>query len=361
MGLRGKIGKIGRFPPLEASINKVSQVHVSLLAIREADASSLSGLYTVLNLFESVIPDTLSFRAEIVAPDALQDDGSVAGNLVQTAPGLPIPVQRKVSETPHTDVLIIPSLFPDAEGEWHTGSYPQVLEWIRKLYADETLICSSCTGALLLAETGLLDGREATQHWAFEATFRRNFPRVKLNAAKVLVVTGDGARLVMSGASAAWHDLVLYMIARHAGPAAARTIAKFFLLHWHSDGQSPYIIFRENTRHGDAVILTAQTWLRENSQEPSPIENVIRRSGLSERSFNRRFRKATGLTPIGYVQNLRVEAAKYELETQSTPIDEISVKIGYEDPAFFRRLFKRITGLTPSAYRRKFCVIGIHA
>ena len=357
--LRGKIGKIGRFPPLEVSINKGAQIHVSLLAIREADASSLSGLYTVLNLFASVVPDTLSFRAEIVAPDALVDDHGGAGNMVQTAPGFPIPVQRKLSEIPATDVLIIPSLFPEADGEWHTGSYPKVLEWIRSLYADEALICSSCTGALLLAETGLLDGLEATQHWAFEATFRRNFPRVRLNAAKVLVVTGDGARLVMSGASAAWHDLVLYIIARYAGPAAARTIAKFYLLHWHSDGQSPYIIFRENTRHGDAVILASQSWLREYSHEPNPIENVIRRSGLSERSFNRRFRKATGVTPIVYVQNLRVEAAKLELETQSVAIDDISAKVGYEDPAFFRRLFKRTTGLTPSAYRRKFCVIGV--
>ena len=339
----------------------MSKIHVSLLAIREADASSLSGLYTVLNLYETVVPHAPTFRAEIVAPDGLVDDGSGTGSMVQNALGLPIPVQRKLSEIPRTDVLIIPSLFPDPEGEWHAGNYPEVLEWIRSLYAGETLICSSCTGALLLAETGLLDGREATQHWAFEATFRRNFPQVKLNAAKVLVTTGDGSRLVMSGASAAWHDLVLYVIARHAGPAAARTIAKFFLLHWHSDGQSPYIIFRENTRHGDSAILAAQSWLRENSHEASPVERIVRRSGLSERSFNRRFRKATGHTPIAYVQNLRVEAAKFELETQTTPVDEISAKVGYEDPAFFRRLFKRITGLTPSAYRRKFCVIGVHS
>jgi len=111
---------------------------------------------------------------------------------------------------------------------------------IKELYAEDTLICSSCTGAVLLAETGLLDGWEATQHWAFESTFRRNFPKVKLNTAKVLVTTGYGNRIVMSGASAAWHDLVLYLIGRYAGPAAARTIAKFFLLQWHDEGQAPY-------------------------------------------------------------------------------------------------------------------------
>ena len=123
---------------------------------------------------------------------------------------------------------------------------------------------------------------------------------------------------------------------------------------------SLYIEFHENTRHDDNVILQAQDWLRQNSQRPSLVEAVVHRSGLTERSFNRRFRKATGLTPIGYVQNLRIDAAKRYLETTSTPVDEISWKVGYEDASFFRRVFKRITGMTPSAYRRKFCVIGIH-
>ena len=204
----------------------------------------------------------------------------------------------------------------------------------------------------------MLDGLEATQHWAFEATFRRHFPKVKLNTAKVLVTSGDGDRLVMTGASAAWHDLLLYLIARYAGPAAARSIAKFFLLQWHSGTQAPYIVFHENTQHGDAAILTAQRWLRGNSHEHYPVETVARLSGLPERSFIRRFRKATGFTPIAYVQHLRVESAKHWLETSTLPVDEISFRVGYEDPAFFRRLFKRITSLTPSAYRRKFCVIG---
>jgi len=338
----------------------MSRIHVSLLMIPEADASSLSGMYTVLNLYRNVVPNTVEFMVEIVAPDSLTTKNEDTVQTLNNTLGLPIPIHRGISETKQTDVLIIPSLFPDAEGEWHTGNYPDVIKWIQKSYANETLICSACTGALLLAETGLLDGREATQHWAFESTFRRNFPKVKLNAAKVLVTTGDADRIVMSGASAAWHDLVLYLIGRYAGPAAARTIAKFFLLQWHSEGQAPYIEFHENTRHDDNVILQAQDWLRQNSQRPSLVEAVVHRSGLTERSFNRRFRKATGLTPIGYVQNLRIDAAKRYLETTSTPVDEISWKVGYEDASFFRRVFKRITGMTPSAYRRKFCVIGIH-
>ncbi len=332
----------------------MQRINVSLLAVDEVDSSSLSGLYTVLNLYRNVLPDTLAYHARIVAPDDAAPDG-----LVHTMPGLPIPVQCRIGESPDTDVVVIPSLFPDAHGEWHPGRHPQAVDWLRRLYHDGKMVCSSCTGALLLAETGLLDGREATQHWAFSATFRRHFPNVRLNDAKVLVVTGDGNRLVMSGASAAWHDLVLYLVARTAGPAAARTIARFFLLQWHSEGQAPYIVFRENLCHGDSVIVSAQEWLREHCRESSPVESVTARAGISARSFNRRFRKATGLTPIAYVQHLRVEAAKQRLETTRETVDVVGQAAGYEDPAFFRRVFKRITGLSPSEYRRKFKVIGI--
>lgn len=337
----------------------MSEIRVSLLMIPDADSSSLSGMYTVFNLYSRFVPASVKFLPEIVAPDLLTDNRSDNDLYLNNTLGLPVPVQRRISQTKHTDVVIIPSLFTDADGEWHTGRYAQVSDWICDLYDAGTLVCASCTGALLLAETGLLDGREATQHWAFESTFRRNFPQVKLNVAKVLVTTGDDDRIVMSGASAAWHDLVLYLIGRFSGPAAARTIAKYFLLQWHSEGQAPYIEFHENTRHGDSIILDAQNWLRQNNHRPAPVEAVMRRSGLNERSFNRRFRRATGLTPINYVQHLRIEAAKRPLETSRTPVDEISAQVGYEDPSFFRRIFKRITGLTPSAYRRKFCVIGI--
>lgn len=334
-------------------------IHISLLAIPEADASALNGLFTILNLFQSVVPGPASFNAEVVAPQASLGAGGAAGSQVFTILGLPITVQRTVERVEHTDALIVPSLFTDEQGEWYTGRYPQVTAWIKAMYARDAIVCSACTGALLLAETGLLDGEEATQHWAFERTFRRNFPAVKLNPEKILVTAGPDQRLVMSGASAAWHDLLLYLIARCAGAEAARIIAKYFLLQWHTDGQLPFIIFQENTWHGDSAILAAQAWLRRHSHEARPVESVVQQSGLPERSFGRRFRKATGYKPIHYVQQLRIEAAKRQLETSSLPVDEISWRVGYQDPAFFRRLFKRLTGLTPGVYRRRFSPIEI--
>lgn len=158
----------------------------------------------------------------------------------------------------------------------------------------------------------------------------------------------------MSGASASWHDLVLYLVARRVGPLTAQAIAKFMLLQWHVDGQAPYIVFNAPTDHEDSVIFNAQKWLSEYYAVAAPVDEMVMRSGLAERSFKRRFKKATGYSPIAYVQQIRIQEAKRRLERTDTPIEDISWALGYEDPSFFRRLFKRITLITPGAYRRKF-------
>jgi transcriptional regulator GlxA family with amidase domain len=157
----------------------------------------------------------------------------------------------------------------------------------------------------------------------------------------------------MAGASASWHDLVLYLVARHVGPTAAQAVAKFLLLQWHADGQRPYVAFDAPTDHGDAVVASAQEWLRVSYAVAAPVAELVRRSGLPERTFKRRFTRATGYAPIAYVQHVRVEEAKRRLERTSEPVDAISYAVGYEDPASFRRLFKRITGVPPGVYRRK--------
>ncbi len=208
---------------------------------------------------------------------------------------------------------------------------------------------------LILAETGLLDGLDATIHWAYAQTFQRNFPKVNLRLEEVLIATGARQELVMSGASASWHDLVLYLIAREVGPTAAQAIARFLLLQWHREGQAPYVPFAPPTNHGDVVVRRLQEWLAKNYSVASPVEELVRRSGLAERTAKRRFTEATGMPPIRYVQHVRVEEAKRRLERTNTPIvDQISFEVGYEDPASFRRLFRRITHVTPGDYRRKF-------
>lgn len=200
----------------------------------------------------------------------------------------------------------------------------------------------------------MFDGRQTTIHWSYAPAFRAILPRVPLCPEQALVTAGDRSQFVSSGAPMSWHDLVLYLIARHIGPATAQAVAKFFALQWHRDGLGPYRIFEGRRDHGDAAIGTAQAWLATNFPVADPVEAMARGSGLAERTFKRRFTNATGWAPLAYVQQLRIEEAKRRLERTRDPLDEISWRVGYEDSAFFRRLFKRITGISPGSYRRQF-------
>ena len=247
----------------------------------------------------------------------------------------------------------MPSVLLGPDG-WKTGRYPELVHWAKRIHAQGALLCSACSGVFLLAETGLFDGQETTVHWGYAEAFEKAFPQVPLSPDRVLVVSGAREELVTSGASMTWHDLVLYLIARHVGSTAAQTVARYFALQWHHDGLAPYIVFNGRRDHGDAVIGEAQDWLATHFSVALPVEELVRRSGMPARTFKRRFTEATGFAPIDYVQRLRVEDAKRRLERTDASADEISWKVGYEDPAFFRRLFKRVTGMTPGAYRKRF-------
>lgn len=271
------------------------------------------------------------------------------------ASGVPVEARRAVAETDATNIIIVPSVLLGAEG-WQTGRYPKLVAWAERMHDRGALLCSACSGVFLLAETGLFDGQPTTVHWGYAEAFAKVFPRVPLQPDRVLIVAGEREQLITSGASMTWHDLVLYLIARHVGATAAQTVARFFALQWHHDGLAPYIVFQGRNDHGDAAIAEAQSWLSTHFSVASPVEEMVKRSGLAERTFKRRFTEATGLAPIDYVQRLRIEDAKRRLERTEAPADEISWQVGYEDGAYFRRLFKRTTGMTPGAYRRRFQV-----
>jgi transcriptional regulator GlxA family with amidase domain len=175
-------------------------------------------------------------------------------------------------------------------------------------------------------------------HYHYARTFADTFPGVPIHPERPLITSATREELESSGASASWHDMVLYRIARYAGSTTAQDVARAFALQWHNDGLRPYIAFEGRTDHGDAAIQSAQHWVSEHFSVPNPVEQMIRRSRLAERTFKRRFASATGLTPIGYVQQLRIEDAKRRLERTEASVDEISFRVGYEDAAFFRRL-----------------------
>ena len=206
----------------------------------------------------------------------------------------------------------------------------------------------------MLAETGLLDGREATSHWGYQDLFRKQYPKVHYCPEPNLVFADPAGRIVTAGGTTSWHDLAIHIISRHANPGEALRIAKVYLLKLHGEGQLPYASLVRNDPHADSVVRSCQEWLREHFMKTDAISHVVALAKIPERTLKRRFKTATGLSLIEYLQNIRVEHAKALLEHTETPVDEISVAAGYEDASFFRRLFKRSTGLTPSQYRRMF-------
>lgn len=323
--------------------------HVSLVALPDAAVSTLTGIFDVMNAFALLeMPnrkfEQVPFRLEIV--------GEAAGP-IELASRVPINTQRSIADIQTTDIVIVPSVVLRPDG-WAKGRYPALIDWLGTMHERGALLCSACSGIFLLAETGLFDNRDATVHFGYAGQFAKAYPAVPIHPERVLVVSGAHEELVSSGASMSWHDLVLYLIARFAGATAAQEVARMFALQWHQDGLTPYIVFEGRRDHGDGDIQSAQEWLDKHFSVAHPVEEMIKRSRLAERTFKRRFTQATGLAPIDYVQRLRIEDAKRRLERTETPIDEISWRVGYEDPAFFRRLFKRRTGLAPGAYRKRF-------
>lgn len=325
-------------------------VQVSIVAIPDAVVSTMTGIYDVMNAFAMMAGP--GERPAGGSPFVTEIVGDKVGPL-DLASGVPLNVQRAVGTIEHTDVVIVPSVLLGRDG-WQTARYPDLVDWLTAMHRGGALLCSACSGIFLLAETGLFDGKDATVHYGYARAFAETYPAVPIHPERVLVISGEREELVSSGASMTWHDLVLYLIARFAGSTSAQAVARFFALQWHQDGLTPYLVFEGKTDHGDAEILAAQEWLATHFSVANPVEEMIKRSRLKERTFKRRFTAASGLAPIAYVQRLRVEDAKRRLERTEAPIDEIGWQVGYEDPAFFRRLFRRTTGLAPGAYRKRF-------
>jgi transcriptional regulator GlxA family with amidase domain len=323
-------------------------LRVGIVAVPDAGLATLSGIYDVLNSLAYLagregVPDHPPFQAELLGETA--DDVRLISRLT-----LPL---HGAAEGRASDIIIVPSVLVP-EGGWTKGRYPRVTEWILERHRAGATICSACSGLFLIAETGLFDGVDATVHWPYARMFTEQYPAVRACPERALVVSGARGELVSSGAAMSWHDLVLYLIGRDVGPVAAQVVSKFFALQRHVDGLAPFIVFDPPRGHGDAVVAAAQAWLDHNAAVATPVRELVRLSGLSERGFSRRFQAATGHAPLDYVQRLRVEQAKRRLERTNEPVEEIAWRVGYEDPSAFRRLFQRIAGISPGQYRRQF-------
>lgn len=323
---------------------------IALLAAKETSPSVLYGLYDVLYSVGAVYPDMTmgepgpeALNVRIVAAEA--GPFRCVGNVT-------VEPHAAINEIDRADVVIVCDMYTPIH-QPPRDKYPREMAWLRNVHAAGALVCSVCSGSLVLAEAGLLEGREVAGHWAYSELFRRCYRTVRMNRDAVLCLTSERDGIITAGAVTAWQDLAIYLIARFCGQQQALRTAKVFLLSGHDDGQLPFAAMNRRVETTDGVIADCQSWIAENYKTSNPVQRMIERSGLKPRTFARRFRTATGYQPIDYVQALRVEEAKQILETEALGIEEIAESVGYDDPASFRRLFKRKAGITPAAYRRK--------
>jgi transcriptional regulator GlxA family with amidase domain len=253
-----------------------------------------------------------------------------------------------LSNVQQSDLIIIPAIQADS-----TSLNTEFIPWIKDAYADGAEVASLCTGAFLLASTGLLDGKHCSTHWAAAEAFRQMFPNVTLMADKIIT---DEQSIYSSGGAYSFLNLILYILEKYCGRDVAIYLAKVMEIEIDRDNQSQFAIFNGQKAHEDEPIKQAQNYMESNVGEKITIEQVAGLFAISRRNFERRFKKATANTPVEYLQRVRMEAAKKSLETGRANVNEVMYAVGYTDGKAFRTTFKKVTGLSPLEYRKKYAI-----
>ncbi len=262
--------------------------------------------------------------------------------------GVRIVPDGSIHDVDRTDLVVISSIL-DIEKTLRVQ--PEAVDWIRSRYNRGAHVASVCSGAFVLAETGLLNGKTATTHWAFADAFRRRYPRIRLKTERMVTDEGD---LFCSGGANAGVDLALYLVEKYCGREVALQSSKSMIAELGRTSQAPYAMFHYRKDHRDDQIRAVQDWIEKNFDRNFNYDRLAREGGMSRRTMERRFKAATGETPLTYQQSIRVEAAKRMLERGQRSFDEITYQVGYEDSSTFRKIFSKQTGLVPTEYRRKF-------
>jgi len=250
------------------------------------------------------------------------------------------------------DLVTVPDLHLDPSAPL-PSDFAHWMPWLTEVYAKGAIVSSVCSGALLLAAAGLLNGLDATSHWAFCDVLSKNFPEIRVRRERILVPAGDGHRIITAGGASAWGDLMLYLIGRLAGQDEARQLAKVYLLQPHTEGQLHYASLVAGAQTEDKLVADAQVWEADNYSHSAPVAAMTERFGLTERSLLRRFRKATGQSPVDYIQTIKIEEAKQMLETTNDSIEEIAAEVGYIETSSFRNAFRWHVGMPATRYRKK--------
>ncbi|SHF01277.1 GlxA family transcriptional regulator [Flavisolibacter ginsengisoli] len=256
---------------------------------------------------------------------------------------------KEIQDISKTDLIIIPSLNHNYEQAVKANG--QLIEWIEQQYKNGAEIASICTGAFLLASSGLLDGRTCSTHWAAADTFRILFPKVDLQADRLIT---DENGIYTNGGAYSFLNLVIYLVEKYFDRQTAIYCSKVFQIEMDRESQSAFTIFTGQKQHGDEMVKEAQAYIETNMQEKISVEHLSARFAVGRRNFDRRFIKATGNTPVEYLQRVKIESAKKALETSRKTINEVMYEVGYADVKAFREVFRKVTGMSPLEYRRRY-------
>ena len=254
-----------------------------------------------------------------------------------------------IADIDKTNLIIIPSLNHNYEEA--ISSNQEITNWIRMQYHKGANIASICTGAFLLASSGLLDGKSCSTHWSAVDSFKEMFPRVYLQADR-LITDEDG--ICTNGGAYSFLNLIIYLIEKYYDRETAILCSKVFQIEMDRNSQSPFTIFTGQKVHEDEVVNNAQSYIEHRFAEKISFEQLASLFALSRRSFDRRFIKATGNSPLEYVQRVRIESAKKAFEGSGKTVGEVMYEVGYHDEKAFRGVFRKITGMSPKNYRERY-------
>ena len=318
---------------------------ITMLAFDDAASTTITGPMDVFQL-TGTIWNRLHGNAP--APYFQVEAVSPTGDPVRCSNGLTIGVNRSMDEVEGSDLIIISAM---VEIERNLEKQQRVIPWLQKQYASGCQIAAVCMGTFVLAETGLLDGKIATTHWGVVEKFRKRYPEVVLKPEQLFT---DACDLYCSGAFSSSIDLSIYLVEKFFGREVAVQTAKVLVHDIGRISQAPYTPFNFQRNHHDEAILKSQRLMEEEFASHFDIARLAAKQGIGRRTFERRFKAATGDSPLHYLQRVRVEKAKKVLESEWKTLEEISYQVGYEDTSFFKKVFVRHTGLKPTEYRAKF-------
>ena len=319
-------------------------MHISILVPEgENNLSSIVGSYKILNRANSYWSETHQknkYKIELVGISKEVDFHNCLFN---------VKPQKLICEISRTNLIIIPSLNHNYEQAIQCNK--PIIEWLEKQYKNGAEIASICTGAFLLASSGLLDGKTCSTHWAFEGTFRNIFPKIDVQTDKLMT---DENGIYTNGGAYSFLNLVIYLVEKYFDRQTAIFCSKVFQIEIDRHSQSEFIIFKGQKNHNDDLVLNAQIQIENQLQEKVNVEDLSAHYAISRRNFDRRFLKATGNTPLQYSQRVKMEMAKKSLEMTRKTINEVMYEVGYSDLKSFREIFRKYSGMTPTEYKNKY-------